>query len=99
MERSINMSGPLITLSDPNASFDNVFTKDERQVEELGALLQKLVRERNQFAVEIKGLQDAVEKIWSKTQMYDSMLVNFEDILNGLNERIQTLENNTKGLK
>jgi hypothetical protein len=27
------------------------------------------------------------------------MLVNFEDILNGLNERIQTLENNTKGLK
>jgi regulator of replication initiation timing len=86
----------LITISDPNASFEQVFTKDERQVEELGQLLQHLVREKNQVRVEVNELKDAMTKVISKIDYFDNAIKLLDSEICKALDKIDDLNKNNK---
>lgn len=91
--------GEIILLTDENASFDSVLTKEERGIEEIGQLLQKLQRNNNEFSVKVNNTELSLTKLWDKFDTHDKAFDRFQAIVEDLYNQIDLLKEEIKILK
>lgn len=91
--------GEIILLTDENASFDSVMTKEERGIEEIGQLLQILQRKNNEFAVKVNNVELSISKAWDKIEVHETAFNRFQSIVEDLYNKIDSLEKEIETLK